>query len=136
MIRPIVRDPLFLSRPSRPATLADAATARDLEDTLKAHRATCLGMAANMIGASCCLIAVALGPGVLLMYNPVIVDRKDPYQTRESCLSLDGSRPATRYKTITVTYQDRDWKPRKQTFSGLTAQIIQHETDHLAGILI
>ena len=136
MIRTIVRDPLFLSQKSSPATQADLPAARDLLDTLIANQERCVGMAANMIGISKCIIAVHSGPVTLVMLNPVITSRKTPYQTEEGCLSLDGVRPTTRYQTIEVSYQDMQFKPQKMTFSAWIAQIIQHEIDHCMGILI
>ena len=136
MIRPIVRDTFFLGQKSDPATLADRAVGRDLRDTLAAHRSGCVGMAANMIGVKKRVIVVSLGPADLVMYNPAIVLRDTPYETEEGCLSLDGTRKATRYQSITVEYRDEAWQKRRQRYSGWIAQIIQHELDHLEGIVI
>ncbi len=136
MIRPIVRDMMFLQRKSTPVTAEDSAIITDLADTLRAHLHECVGMAANMIGVSRCVIAVAVGSRVMTLCNPVIVEKQQPYVTQESCLSLDGARPCTRYRKITVRYQDEQMAHHTQVFSGFVAQIIQHEIDHLEGILI
>lgn len=136
MIKPIVRDVLFLSRKSVPAEPADLPLAQDLQDTLAAHRDGCVGMAANMIGVAKRAIIVSMGPMDLVMFNPVIIGKEKPYQAEEGCLSLDGHRRTTRYDVIDVEYRDTQWKPRKGRFTGWTAEIIQHEIDHCDGILI
>ncbi len=136
MIRQIVRDTFFLSQPSLPASSGDLDAVRDLYDTLDAHREDCVGMAANMIGISRRIIAVRDGEEILLMLNPEILKAAGPYKTSEGCLSLDGQRETTRYRTIKVKWQDPSFKPKIRTFTGFTAQIIQHETDHLNGVLI
>lgn len=136
MIRQIVKDTIFLAAHSQEATAADAAVAKDLEDTLKANAEGCVGLAANMIGARKRIIAVSLGFSTLIMYNPVIVSKSEPYDTEEGCLSLPGTRPVKRYGKITVEYRDRSFRKQRGEFSGYVAQIIQHETDHLNGILI
>ena len=136
MIRPIVRDVLFLGQKSDAAAPADVAVGRDLRDTLAANRARCVGMAANMIGVRKRVIIVSLGPMDLVMYNPQIVGRDTPYAAEEGCLSLDGTRRASRYQNIEVTWLDDGWKPHRQRFSGWVAQIIQHEMDHLEGVII
>ncbi len=136
MIRPIVKDQMFLSKPSAKADKNDMSIAQDLKDTLQANRQICVGMAANMIGAAKCIIAVALYTDVLIMFNPVIVSRKGAYTIKEGCLSLPGQREVTRYKTVTVRYQDSTFTEKTMVFSGMIAQIIQHECDHLKGILI
>jgi len=136
MIKPIMRDVLFLAKPSESATPADMQTALDLLDTLKHNEDACVGMAANMIGISKRIIAVNMGPVNMIMFNPVITDKKGPYETEESCLSLTGERPTTRYEEIEVEYEDMQFKKQKRKFSGWTAQIIQHECDHLEGIII
>lgn len=136
MVRDIVKDMIFLKQKSAVATRADEGIARDLMDTLAANKDHCVGMAANMIGQKKNIIIVNIGFMNLIMYNPVIVDKKDPYMTEEGCLSLIGVRPAKRYKEITVEYQDINWNKCKQNFTGWTAQIIQHECDHLEGIII
>ena len=136
MIRPIVRDTFFLNRKSEEATKADLPIAQDLEDTLKANRDGCVGMAANMIGYRKNMIIVSAGFADVVMINPVITDKSGPYEAEEGCLSLSGTRKTTRYKNITVTYLDKKFAKHTQDFSGYIAQIIQHECDHLAGILI
>ena len=136
MIRPIVRDVFFLRRKSEPATKEDLPIGRDLQDTLQANRDRCVGMAANMIGVSKRIIIVNAGMMSLVMYNPVIVKKDTPYETEEGCLSLDGVRKTTRYKNIEVEYQDGSFRKHRQRYSGWTAQIIQHEVDHLEGIII
>lgn len=136
MVRPIMHDPLFLSKPSEQATAADRGVVTDLMDTLKAHAEGCVGMAANMIGVRKRIIAVNMGLMNVPMINPVILSKKDPYEAEEGCLSLSGVRKTTRYNTIEVSYLDGDFQPRRMTFEGWTAQIIQHEIDHCDGILI
>ena len=136
MIQPIVHDPLFLAQKSARATPADADTARDLLETLPAHADGCVGMAANMIGVAKRIIAVEAEDGYLVLFNPVILKKSGPYNTEEGCLSLEGVRPTRRWKSIKVQYETADGKPRIRTFTGWTAQIIQHEIDHCDGILI
>lgn len=110
MVKPIMKDVLFLSQKSEPATMADKQVARDLLDTLKAHEDGCVGMAANMIGVRKNIIAVNMGFANIAMFNPKIVKRRDAYQTEEGCLSLDGTRKCTRYREIEVEYQDMDFR--------------------------
>jgi len=136
LIRSIVRDVLFLGQKSETADRADVAVGRDLRDTLRANRDKCAGMAANMIGARKRVIVVGIGPMEVVMYNPEIVWRDMPYEAEEGCLSLDGTRRTTRYQSIEVTWRDDGWDPRRQRFSGYIAQIIQHEVDHLNGVII
>ena len=136
MIKPIVLDTFFLSRKSEEATKADITIVTDLEDTLKANRERCVGLAANMIGYRKKIIIVATGLADIVMINPVITIKDEPYETEEGCLSLPGVRKTTRYKRITVRYLDRKFTEHTQSFSGYIAQIIQHECDHLEGILI
>ena len=136
MIRPIMKDPMFLALPSDPATAADKQTALDLLDTLRAHLEGCVGMAANMIGVRKRIIAVCMGFAQVAMLNPVIVKKQKPYETEEGCLSLAGVRKTTRYEEIEVTYLDLNMKPCRQRFTGFAAQVIQHEVDHCDGILI
>ena len=136
MIRPIMRDPLFLAMKSEPADEADRQTIDDLIDTLQAHRDHCVGMAANMIGMRKRIIVFRNGPMPMIMVNPQITAKSGPYDTEEGCLSLTGVRKTRRYQTITVKYQDQAFHPRTGTFEGFTAQIIQHEIDHCDGILI
>lgn len=136
MVRQIVRDTIFLSRKSDTATSADLQIAADLEDTLRANHDRCVGMAANMIGYNKRIIIVATGFMDIVMINPVITEKREPYETEEGCLSLPGTRKTTRYNKITVNYQDKRFAKHAQTFTGQIAQIIQHECDHLEGILI
>lgn len=137
MIKELIHDPFFLGIKSKPATKLDAPTAKDLLDTLKAHREDCVGMAANMIGKSVCIIAFNDNGVFNVMYNPVIIGKCTPYETEEGCLSLLGDpRKTTRYKTIRVKYQDINFTAKTKSFKDFTAQIIQHEIDHCNGILI
>lgn len=136
MIRPIVKSPVLLGMPSEPATPADASVARDLAETLAAHADECVGMAANMIGVRKRIIVANDNGRTLVMFNPEIVEAHAPYDAQESCLSLEGARPCTRYKRIKVAYCDADFQPQRKTFTGFTAQIIQHEIDHCNGIVI
>jgi peptide deformylase len=133
-----MKDIFFLNQKSELATKADNQVVFDLLDTLKANEneAHCVGMAANMIGVKKQIIAVNMGMFNVAMINPVITKKSDPYQTEEGCLSLVGVRPTTRYKEIEVEYFDATWKKQKQKYSGWIAQIIQHEVDHLSGIII
>jgi peptide deformylase len=131
-----MRDILFLGKKSDPATKADIQVGRDLQDTLAAHEQECVGMAANMIGVRKNIIIVNMGVMNMVMYNPVIVKKDTPYETEEGCLSLTGVRKTTRYQNIEVEYYDSAWKKHRQKFSGWTAQICQHEIDHLSGRII
>ena len=135
MIKPIVRDIFFLGQKSEIATMQDLSVGQDLQDTLKANQDRCVGMAANMIGVKKRIIIVNIGIINLVMYNPVIVRKDGPFETEEGCLSLDGVRKTTRYQNIEVEYLDGSWKKHRQKYSGWTAQIIQHEVDHLDGII-
>lgn len=136
MIRPIMHDPLFLAQKSAPATEADTQVITDLTDTLRANLDRCVGMAANMIGASRRIIIFCNGPIQIVMVNPVITVKSGEYEAKEGCLSLQGIRKAKRYRKITVSYLDRQFRNQSGTFEGFTAQIIQHEIDHCDGILI
>ena len=136
MIKPIMKDVLFLSQKSETATKNDLSVGQDLMDTLRANQAHCVGMAANMIGVKKRVIIVSMGIMNVVMYNPVIVKKDTPYETEEGCLSLIGVRKTTRYQNIEVEYYDSSWKKHRQAYSGWTAQIIQHECDHLEGIII
>ena len=136
MVKKIVRDPMFLQQKSEPATEADKQVIQDLLDTLRANQERCVGIAANMIGVKKRIIVVAMGPFQFAMVNPVITKRSGEYKTEESCLSLEGVRPCTRYKEIEVDYLDQDFKPQHGKYKDFTAQIIQHEIDHFDGILI
>lgn len=137
MIRELVHDPLFLGIKSKAATKQDAAVAQDLLETLTAHRETCVGMAANMIGKAVRIIAFSDNGKYTVMYNPEIISKAAPYETEERCLSLLGEpRKTTRYKTIKVKFQDGSFQWKTKSYSGFTAQIIQHEIDHCNGVLI
>ena len=136
MIKPVVRDVFFLGQKSEEATKRDLSVGQDLHDTLKANQERCVGMAANMIGVKKRIIIVNMGFLNVVMFNPVIVKKDTPFETEEGCLSLDGVRKTTRYQNIEVEYLDSSWKKHRQQYSGWTAQIIQHEVDHLNGIII
>ena len=136
MVREICRDQFFLARKSEPATAADLVVAQDLLDTLTAHKDGCVGMAANMIGVNKRIIAFDNEGGYMLMFNPVIVKQSGAYEAEEGCLSLTGTRKTKRYKTIKVQWQNEKFQTRLRTFTGWTAEIIQHEIDHCEGILI
>ena len=137
MVRELIHDPILLSRVSEPAGKEDLQIAQDLLKTLMAHRETCVGMAANMIGQFKCIIAFREEDGYMVMLNPVILKKEGPYETEEGCLSLlGGPRKTVRYQKIKVQYQNEKLQTRLKTFTGWTAQIIQHEVDHCNGILI
>ena len=137
MVRELMHDPLFLQRKAEPATAADLDIARDLLETLMAHEDSCVGMAANMIGENKKIIAFDNDGDYMVMFNPEIIKKSGPYETEESCLSLlGGPRKTKRWKSIKVQYQTQDFQTRYKTFTGWTAQIIQHEVDHCAGVLI
>ena len=136
MIRPIMRDVFFLGQRSEPATRDDLQIGKDLQDTLRANREKCVGMAANMIGIKKNIIIVNMGMIDVVMFNPVMIKKDTPYETEEGCLSLDGVRKTTRYQNIEVEYYDFSWKKHRQKLSGWPAQICQHELDHLEGKII
>ena len=136
MIKPIVKDPIFLSQKSTTATLLDVPVATDLLDTLKAHDDGCVGMAANMIGVNKRIIVFDNMGKPMVMFNPEIIKASDSYETEEGCLSLTGTRKTKRYRSIKVQFQNEAMQTRLKTFTGWTAQIIQHEIDHCNGILI
>ena len=137
MIKELVHDPILLARKSQPATREDLPVVQDLVDTIAAHKETCVGMAANMIGVTKRIIVFDNGGSYTVMLNPEIIRQAEPYETEESCLSLlGGPRKTLRYQKIKVRYQTVDFQTRLKTFSGWTAQIIQHEIDHCGGILI
>jgi len=136
MIKPIMRDMMFLSQPSVAATPADKQVITDLVDTLNAHLDGCVGMAANMIGVQKRIIVVRMGPVSVPMVNPVIVSKAGEYDAEEGCLSLLGVRKCKRWRDIEVSYQDASFLPRRQKYSGWIAQIIQHEIDHCNGVII
>ena len=136
MIREIMKDIDFLSRPSVPATIEDLPIAEDLLETLTAHKDGCVGMAANMIGESKRIIAFENEGKYSVMFNPEIIKKSGLYEAVEGCLSLTGTRKTKRYQSIKVQYQNEKMETRFKTFTGWTAQIIQHEIDHLSGIII
>ena len=136
MIREICRDETFLAQKAVPATADDLATAQDLLDTLTAHKDSCVGMAANMIGVCKRIIAFDNEGTYMVMFNPVIIRQSGPYETQEGCLSLTGVRKTKRFQTVKVQWQNEKFQTRLKTFTGWTAEIIQHEIDHCEGILI
>ena len=137
MVKEIVHDPILLGIESAPATKEDLQVARDLLDTLVANKDTCVGMAANMIGVLKRIIVFDNEGTYMTMFNPEVVKLSGPYDTQESCLSLlGGPRPCKRYQTIKVQWQNEQFQTRIKTFTGWSAQIIQHEIDHCKGILI
>lgn len=136
MVKSIVKGRHIFERKAQPATEADRQVVTDLLDTLRANREICVGMAANMIGVNKSIIVVAAGPFQFAMVNPVITKKTGEYKTKESCLSLDGEHPCTRYEQIEVDYLDGNFKPQHGKYTGFTAQIIQHEIDHCNGVVI
>ena len=137
MSHEIVRDPIFLSVKSEPAEKSDIPLGMELIQALQENSGKCVGMASNMIGIRKRIIAINTGKGFFaLMFNPVIIEKSGLYDSQEGCLSLDGVRNTKRYRDITVEYTDLRWKKLTKKFSGLEAQIIQHEMDHLEGILV
>ena len=137
MVCEVVHDPIMLGVKSAPATKEDISVARDLLDTLAANKEACVGMAANMIGVNKRIIVFDNEGQYMTMFNPEILKTAEPYDAEECCLSLlGGPRKCQRYKTIKVQWQNEDFQVRIKTFTGWTAQIIQHEIDHCNGILI
>ena len=136
MIRDICRDETFLAQRAERAGLEDLETARDLLDTLAAHKEGCVGMAANMIGVNKRNIVFDNEGEYMVMLNPVIIRQSEPYEAEEGCLSLTGRRKTKRFQTIKVQWQNEKLQTRLKTFTGWTAEIIQHEIDHCDGILI
>ena len=136
MVRPIVKDESFLAQKAEPATSADLETAKDLLETLQAHKEGCVGMAANMIGVNKRIIAFDNEGTYMVMFNPEIIRKAGPYEAAEGCLSLTGTRTAKRWQSIKVRYENEKFQQRFKTFTGWTAQIIQHEIDHCEGIII
>ena len=131
-----MRDEAFLSQKAEPSTLKDLPVAQDLLDTLTAHKDGCVGMAANMIGIQKRIIVFDNEGKYMVMFNPEIIKKSGPYESEEGCLSLSGTRKAKRWQSIKVQYQNEKFQIRFKTFTGWTAQIIQHEVDHCEGILI
>lgn len=136
MVKPIVKDILFLGQKSEPATSMDLEIAKDLQDTLAANRSRCIGMAANMIGYKKNMIIVSTGFLDVVMVNPILLSKSEPYEVEEGCLSLEGKRKTVRYKNIEVEFQDLQFQKKKMEFHGLVAQIILHEMDHCSGVVI
>lgn len=136
MIKPIMHDPIFLAQKSTPATKEDLDVAQDLLDTLAAHKDGCVGMAANMIGVLKRIIVFDDEGKYTVLFNPEIIKQSEPYEAEEGCLSLSGVRKTKRYRSIKVQYQNSEFQTRFKTYTGWTAQIIQHEIDHCNGILI
>ena len=136
MIRDICKDEAFLARKAEPSTPEDLQVAADLLETLEHHKDGCVGMAANMIGVNKRIIVFDNGGENMVMFNPEIVKRSGPYDTEEGCLSLTGVRPVRRWQSIKVRWQNERFQERLKTFTGWTAQIIQHEIDHCEGIII
>ena len=136
MIQKIMRDEAFLSQKAEPATLEDLPVAQDLLDTLTAHKDGCVGMAANMIGVNKRIIVFDNEGKYMVMFNPVIVKQSGPYEAEEGCLSLAGTRKTKRFQSIKVQWQNEKFQTRLKTFTGWTAEIIQHEIDHCEGIII
>jgi peptide deformylase len=131
-----MKDETFLAQKAEPATAADLETAKDLLETLQAHKEGCVGMAANMIGVNKRIIAFDNEGAYMVMFNPEIIRKTGPYEAAEGCLSLTGTRTAKRWQSIKVRYENENFQQRFKTFSGWTAQIIQHEIDHCEGIII
>ena len=136
MIREICKDEAFLAQKAEPATTNDLGVAQDLLDTLVAHKDGCVGMAANMIGVNKRIIAFDNEGEYMVMFNPIIVKQSEAYEVEEGCLSLTGTRKTKRFQTIKVQWQNEKFQTRIKTFTGWTAEIIQHEIDHCEGILI
>ena len=136
MIKEIMRGETFLSQKAESATPEDLPVAQDLLDTLEANKEHCVGMAANMIGVNKRIIVFDNEGAYMVLFNPEIIKRSGPYQAEEGCLSLEGTRPTKRWKSIKVRYHNEKFQERFKTFTGWTAQIIQHEVDHCEGIII
>ena len=136
MVRDIMKDEAFLSQKAEPATPEDLPVAADLLETLEFHKAGCVGMAANMIGVNKRIIVFDNDGAYMVMFNPQIIKKSEPYEAEEGCLSLTGTRKTKRWKSIKVQYQNEQFQTRFKTFTGWTAQIIQHEVDHCDGIII
>lgn len=136
MVREICKDMIFLAQKAEPATPDDLSVAADLLETLAHHKDGCVGMAANMIGVNKRIIAFDNEGTYMVMFNPEILRKSDPYETEEGCLSLTGVRPVKRWKSIKVQWQNEKFQQRIKNFTGWTAEIIQHEIDHCEGILI
>ena len=136
MVREICKDEAFLAQKAEPATTDDLGVAQDLLETLAAHKDGCVGMAANMIGVNKRIIAFDNGGEYMVMFNPAIVKQSGAYEAEEGCLSQTGTRKTRRFQTIKVQWQNERFQTRLRTFTGWTAEIIQHEIDHCEGIII
>lgn len=141
MVKELMHDPLFLAGKAEVSTKEDLPIAQDLLDTLIAHKDSCVGMAANMIGVKKRIIVFldesGRTPTYTVMFNPEIIKKDGAYNTEESCLSLlGGPRHCKRYKFIKVKYQTVELQTHIKTYTGWTAQVIQHEIDHCNGVLI
>lgn len=136
MVQPIMKDHAFLSQKAEAATPEDISTGKDLLETLIAHKEECVGMAANMIGICKRIIAFQYDKDYMVMYNPIIIRKEKPFTATEGCLSLTGRRITTRYESIKVQYQNEAFQTRFKSFTGWTAEIVQHEIDHCEGIVI
>ena len=136
MIREICKDETFLAQKAETATPEDWQIAADLLETLEHHKAGCVGMAANMIGVNKRIIAFDNEGSYMVMFNPEIIKKSEPYDAEEGCLSLVGTRPAKRWRSIKVRWQNEKFQERVKNFTGWTAQIIQYELDHCEGIII
>ena len=136
MVKQIVRDQMFLSQKSSPMTTMDAGIIADMQDTLAANQARCVGMAGNMIGYKKRIIIVSMGFANVVMLNPVLLSKAGAYETEEGCLSLDGTRKVTRYRDIEVEFQDASFAKKRMKFNGYIAQILLHEMDHREGRII
>ena len=136
MIRELCKDEAFLAQKAEPATADDLVVAQDLLETLAVHKDGCVGMAANMIGVNKRIIAFDNEGEYMVMFNPVIVKKSGSYKAEEGCLSLTGTRYTKRFQTIKVQLQNEKFQTRLKTFTGWTAEIIQHEIDHCDGIII
>ena len=139
MVKKINHNIMFLKKKSIQVKKTDKdipQLIKDMKDTLAFNRAACVGMAANMIGVNKAVIIFSEGPFDRIMINPKITEKNDEYETEEGCLSLEGVRVTKRYKEITVLYQDENFEEKTEKFTGWVAQIIQHECDHLYGIII
>ena len=136
MVREICKDEAFLAQKAEPATADDLGVAQDLLETLVAHKNGCVGMAANMIGVNKRIIAFDNEGAYMVMFNPVIVKQSGIYEAEEGCLSLTGTRKTKRFQTIKVQWQNEKFQTRLKTFTGWTAEIIQHEIDHCEGIIV
>ena len=137
MVKELVHDPILLARKSEKATAEDLQVAQDLLDTLIANKEACVGMAANMIGVRKRIIVFDNEGTYMTMFNPEIIQASGEYDALEGCLSLlGGPRPCKRYHTIQVQWQNEKFKTQTKTFTGWSAQLIQHEIDHCNGILI